>query len=54
MEIMCAIKFAEFYALQSAVIALVGVTLIAGLYQLIREWVRALKETHVAATNPLP
>jgi hypothetical protein len=40
MEIMEAIKFVALYGLEIVVIVLVGVTLIAGLYQLIRDKVR--------------
>jgi uncharacterized membrane protein YozB (DUF420 family) len=39
-SIMLAVKFIVFYAMQVVVIAVVGVTLIAGLYQLIRDKVR--------------
>ena len=40
METMEAVKFVALYGLEVIVIALVGVTLLAGLYQLIREKVR--------------
>lgn len=36
-----AIKFLVFYALEVFVVGVVGVTLIAGLYQLVREQVRS-------------
>lgn len=44
MDIMEAIKFVALYGLESIVIALVGVTLIAGVYQLIRDQVLAARE----------
>jgi len=54
MEIMEAIKFVAFYGLQSVVIALVGVTLVAGLYQLIRGKVQAAqdRQRRSRAQNP--
>jgi Na+-translocating ferredoxin:NAD+ oxidoreductase RnfG subunit len=39
-SIMLAVKFVAFYGIQVVVVALVGVTLIAGLYQLVRDKVR--------------
>jgi len=36
MEIMEVIKFVEFYGLQIVVVGLVGITILAGLYQLVR------------------
>jgi hypothetical protein len=42
-NIMLAVKFVLFYGMQAVVIAVVGVTLIAGLYQLIRDKVRAAR-----------
>jgi hypothetical protein len=43
MDIMEAVKFVAFYGLQSIVIALVGVVVFAGLYQLVRDRVHAFK-----------
>jgi hypothetical protein len=40
-SIMLAVKFVAFYGMEIVVIAVVGVTLAAGLYQLIRDKVRA-------------
>jgi Na+-translocating ferredoxin:NAD+ oxidoreductase RnfG subunit len=40
-SIMLAVKFVAFYGLQFVVIAVVGATLVAGLYQLVRDKVRA-------------
>ncbi len=42
MEIMQVVKFVEFYAMQVIVVGLVGVTLLAGLYQLVRDKVRGV------------
>jgi hypothetical protein len=42
-SIMLAVKFVLFYGMQAVVIAVVGVTLIAGLYQLVRDKVRAAR-----------
>jgi Flp pilus assembly protein TadB len=44
MEIMEAIKFLAFYGMQSVVIALVGITVVAGLYQFVRDRVRGRQE----------
>ena len=53
MELMAAIKFLVLYALELFVIAVVGVTLIAGLYQLVRDQVRTalsrVRESRVPA-----
>ena len=40
MAVMETIKFVMFYGLEIVVVALVGITLFAGLYQLIRDKVR--------------
>lgn len=37
MEIMTVVKFIGFYGLEIGVVALVGLTLLAGLYQLVRD-----------------
>jgi hypothetical protein len=42
-SIMLTVKFVLFYGMQAVVIAVVGVTLIAGLYQLVRDKVRATR-----------
>lgn len=53
MDIMEAIKFVALYGLESIVIALVGVTLIAGTYQLIRDQILAAREkTHSRRASP--
>jgi Na+-translocating ferredoxin:NAD+ oxidoreductase RnfG subunit len=36
-NIMLTVKFAMFYGMQLVVVAIVGVTLIAGVYQLVRD-----------------
>jgi len=40
MEIMEVIKFVMMYGLEIVVVALVGITVLAGLYQLVRDRVR--------------
>lgn len=54
MGILEAFKFATLVVLEAVVIALVGVTLIAGLYQLIRDQVRAVREKQRASRAPTP
>jgi formate hydrogenlyase subunit 4 len=44
-----AIKYVAMYGLEITVVVLVGVTLIAGLYQLIRDKVRARTESRTTA-----
>ena len=50
MEIMEAIKFVMMYGLEIIVVALVGVTLLAGLYQLVRERVHKTEVSAAAET----
>jgi len=45
MVLMEAVKFIMFYGMEIVVVALVGVTLFAGLYQLVRDKVR---QSHVS------
>jgi len=40
-SIMLAVKYAIFYGMQAVVLAVVGITLVAGLYQLVRDKVQA-------------
>ncbi len=49
MAIMETIKFLMFYGMEAVVVALVGVTLFAGLYQLIRDKVRQRRASTTAA-----
>ena len=50
MEIMEMVKFVALYGLEIIVVALVGVTLFAGLYQLVRDKVRGRVSTPTAET----
>ena len=47
-----AIKFLSFYLMQIIVVALVGVTLAAGIYQLVREKTRQIVKTSKTAERP--
>jgi len=49
MSTMEAIKYLMFYGMEIVVVALVGITLFAGLYQLIRDKVRSRVSTPAAA-----
>ena len=51
-DIMLNIKFLMFYALEFAVVALVATLVIAGLYQLVRSKVSAMR--HAASKSPAP
>lgn len=48
MGIMEAVKFVAFYGLEVIVVGLVGVTLLAGVYQLVREKIHSRVSTPVA------
>jgi hypothetical protein len=50
MSAMEAIKFVMFYGMEIVVVALVGITLFAGLYQLIRGKVRQSRASKPAVT----
>jgi hypothetical protein len=52
MEAMEIVKYVSFYAMEAIVIALVGVTLFAGLYQLVRDAL-SRKEPATPATQPV-
>jgi Na+-translocating ferredoxin:NAD+ oxidoreductase RnfG subunit len=52
MEILEAIKFVTLLVLEAVVIAAVGAVLIAGLYQLVRDQVRAVREKLRASRVP--
>jgi len=49
MEIMEAIKFIAFYGLEITVVGLVGVTLFAGIYQLVRDKVSQARRAPLAS-----
>ena len=51
-DIMLNVKFLMFYALEFAVVALVATLVIAGLYQLVRSKVTAMR--HAASERPTP
>jgi hypothetical protein len=52
METMEIVKYVSFYAMEAVVIALVGITLFAGLYQLVRDALRR-KEPATPVTQPV-
>ncbi|MBN1317482.1 MAG: hypothetical protein JXA42_18515 [Anaerolineales bacterium] len=52
METMEIVKYVSFYAMEAIVVALVGVTLFAGLYQLVRDALRR-KEPATPVTQPV-
>lgn len=49
MEIMQIVKFIAMYGLEICVVALVGVTLLAGVYQVVRDKVRQRRASTTAA-----
>jgi hypothetical protein len=51
MELMEAVKYVALYGLEIIVIVLVGVTLVAGLYQLVRDKVRARRVSTPTAVH---
>jgi hypothetical protein len=54
MEIMEMVKFVALYALEVFVIATVGATLLAGLYQLIRDSIRSTSSETGESRVPAP